>query len=98
EQVEMLGMVVEKLTIETAKQLGIDPGIGVLIVAVKPGSPAEKVGLLPGMIVQEVERQAIVNLSKFKELISEINPEKGILLLITTANGSRYIFLQKDKE
>ena len=98
EQVEMLGMVVEKLTVETAKQLGIEPGVGVLIVAVKPGSPAEKVGLLPGMIVQEVERQSIVDLSKFKELVSEINTEKGILLLITTANGSRYIFLQKDKE
>ena len=46
------------------------------------------------MIVQEVERQAIVNLSRFKELISEMDPEKGILLLIKTANGSRYIFLQ----
>ncbi len=98
EQVEMLGMVVEKLDAETAKQLGIKPGVGVLIVAVKPGSPAEKAGLLPGMIVQEVERQPVINLSKFKELIGTINLEKGILLLITTANGSRYIFLQKDKQ
>ena len=95
---EMLGMVVEKLDAETAKKLGIKPGVGVLIVAVKPGSPAEKAGLLPGMIVQEVERQSVVNLSKFKEIISAINLEKGILLLITTANGSRYIFLQKGKQ
>ncbi|MBT5795688.1 MAG: Do family serine endopeptidase [Deltaproteobacteria bacterium] len=98
EQVEMLGMVVEELTDETAKQLGIEPGIGIVIVivAVKTGSPAEKTGLLPGMIVQEVERQGIVSLSIFKELVSEMDPEKGILLLITTANGSRYIFLQAD--
>ena len=96
EQVEMLGMVVEELTEETAKQLGIEPGIGIVIVAVKTGSPAEKKGLLPGMIVQEVERQGIINLSIFKELISGMDQKKGILLLITTATGSRYIFLQKD--
>jgi hypothetical protein len=48
------------------------------------------------MIVQEVERQEIVSLSIFKELVSEMDPEKGILLLITTVNGSRYIFLQED--
>jgi len=95
-QVEMLGMVIEELTLETAKQLGIEPEIGIVIVAVKTGSPAEKKGLLPGMIVQEVERQRIFSLSIFKELVSEIDPEKGILLLITTANGSRYIFLQED--
>jgi serine protease Do len=95
-QVEMLGMVIEELTLETAKQLGIEPEIGIVIVAVKTGSPAEKTGLLPGMIVQEVERQEIVSLSIFKELVSEMDPEKGILLLITTVNGSRYIFLQED--
>jgi serine protease Do len=96
EQVEMLGMVVEELTEETATQLGIETGTGIVIVAVKPGSPAEKTGLLAGMIVQEVERQAIVNLSIFKEIVSEMDPEKGILLLIKKANGSRYIFLQAD--
>ena len=93
EQVEMLGMIVEELTEKTAKQLGIETGNGIVIVEVKPGSPAEKTGLLPGMIVQEVERHAIANLSIFKELVSEMDPEKGILLLITSAKGSRYIFL-----
>ncbi|MCH2269887.1 MAG: Do family serine endopeptidase [SAR324 cluster bacterium] len=93
EQVEMLGMIVEELTEKTAKQLGIETGSGIVIVEVKPGSPAEKTGLLPGMIVQEVERHAIANLSIFKELVSEMDPEKGILLLITSAKGSRYIFL-----
>ena len=65
-----------------------------MIVEVKTGSPAEKTGLLPGMIVQEVERHTIANLSHFKKLVRELDPQKGILLLITSANGSRYIFLQ----
>ena len=48
------------------------------------------------MVLQEVERQATTSLSIFKEVISVTDPKKGILLLITTANGSRYIFLQED--
>ena len=96
EQLELLGMTVEELTEENAKQLGIEPGIGVVISNVKSGSPAEKSGLLPGMIVQEAERQAVSNIDTFKEIINDIDQGKGILLLIRTSNGSRYIFLQEN--
>ena len=94
EQVEFLGMTVEELSEENAKQLGIEPGIGVVISNVKSGSPAEKSGLLPGMIVLEAERQAVSNLDTFKEIINGIDSGQGVLLLIRTSNGSRYIFIQ----
>ena len=87
---------IEKETEENAKQLGIEPGIGVVISNVKSGSPAEKSGLLPGMIVQEAERQAVSNIDTFKEIINDIDQGKGILLLIRTSNSSRYIFLQEN--
>ena len=96
EQVELLGMTVEELSEENAKQLGIESGIGVVISNVKSGSPAEKSGLLPGMIVQEAERQAVSNLDTFKEIINGIDSEQGVLLLIRTSNGSRYIFIQEN--
>ena len=96
EQVEVLGMTVEELTEENAKKLGVKPGVGVVISDIESGSPAEKTGLQPGMIVQEVERQAISSLKIFKEIVDNIESEKGILLLITTGNGSRYIFLHGD--
>ena len=89
-------MTVEELSEENAKQLGIEPGNGVVISNVKSGSPAEKSGLLPGMIVQEVERQAVSNLDTFKEIINGIDSEQGVLLLIRTSNGSRYIFIQEN--
>ena len=38
---------------------------GALIEYVLPGSPAEKSGLLTGMIIQEVERNAVKNLEIF---------------------------------
>ena len=96
EQVEVLGMTVEELTEENAEKIGVKPGVGVVITDVESGSSAEKTGLQPGMIVQEVERQAVSSLNIFKEIIGNIDQEKGILLLITTSNGSRYIFLHAD--
>ena len=76
--------------------LGIEPGIGVVISNVKSGSPAEKSGLLPGMIVLEAERQAVKNIDTFKEIINDIDQGKGILLLIRTSNGSSYLFLKEN--
>ena len=96
EKVEVLGMTVEELTEENAEKLGVKRGVGVVITDVESGSSAEKTGLQPGMIVQEVERQAVSSLNIFKEIIGNIDQEKGILLLITTSNGSRYIFLHAD--
>ena len=96
EQVEVLGMTVEELNKENAEKLGVKPGVGVVITDVESGSSAEKTGLQPGMIVQEVERQAVSSLNIFKEIIGNIDQEKGILLLITTSNDSRYIFLHAD--
>ncbi|MBC8258630.1 MAG: Do family serine endopeptidase [SAR324 cluster bacterium] len=93
-QVELLGMIIENLTNENAQKLGIEPGKGVVIVQVESGSPAGKAGLLPGMLIQEAERNAVSKLSDFKEIINNIDSEKGILLLIKSSNGSRFIFLQ----
>ena len=96
EKVEVLGMTVEELTEENAEKIGVKRSVGVVITVVESGSSAEKTGLQPGMIVQEVERQAVSSLNIFKEIISNIDQEKGILLLITTSNDSRYIFLHAD--
>ena len=93
---ELMGMVLEELNEENSRKFGIDLKRGVLIVKVEPGSPAAKSGLIPGMIVQEVERQTIDNLLIFKKIVNEIDTDRGILVLISTKNGSRYIFLQSD--
>ena len=63
---------------------------------IEAASPAEKNGLVPGMIVQEVERQGVDNLRVFKRIVNKIDLDQGILILISTKNGSRYIFLQSD--
>ena len=97
EQVELLGMTVEALTDGNAEKLGVKPGSGVLISKIESGSPAEKAGLRTGMIIQEVERNAVKNIEIFKKIVNEMDTAKGILLLVTTNGGSRYIFIQEEK-
>ena len=96
EKVEFLGMVVEELSEETASKFGLEFRRGIVIIDVEPGSSAEKAGLIPGMIVQEVERRAVNNLRNFKQIISEIDQKKGALILVSTSNGSRYFLLKAD--
>ena len=96
EQLEFMGMTVEALTKDKAEKLGIRPGIGVFISKIESGSPAEKSGLRTGMIIQEVERKAVKNFEIFKEIVNEMNKSKGILLLVTTSGGSRYIFIEEE--
>ena len=67
-----------------------------MISKIESESPAEKAGLRMGMIIQEVERNAVKNLEIFKQIVSEMDTAKGILLLVTTNGGSRYIFIQEE--
>ena len=96
EQLEFMGMTVEALTNDKAEKLGVSPGIGVLISKIESGSTAEKAGLRTGMIIQEVERKAVKNFEIFKEIVNEMDKAKGILLLVTTSGGSRYIFIEEE--
>ncbi len=96
EQLEFLGMTVESLTDDKAKKLGVKPGNGVLISKIIPGSPAENAGLRKNMIIQEVERKAVSNFEIFKKIVNDLDTGKGILLLVTTSGGSRYIFVEEE--
>ena len=48
------------------------------------------------MIIQEVERNPVKNIEIFKKIVNEMDTAKGILLLVTTSGGSRYIFIQQE--
>ena len=96
EKVELMGMTVEVLTDVNAEKLGVQPDIGLLISKIETGSPAEKAGMRTGMIILEIERETVNNIKIFKKIVNEMDTSKGILFLVKTSGGSRYIFIQAE--
>ncbi|MFV2068679.1 MAG: trypsin-like peptidase domain-containing protein [Pirellulales bacterium] len=92
---EDLGLEVGPLTAEAAEQIGVTEKDGVLITKVAPDSPASLAGLAPGMVITEANRNGVESLDDLRAAIKERAPGgKGVLLLVRTARGSRFVVLQ----
>lgn len=85
------GVSVQDLTLDLYHQLNIPGKIkGVVITQINEGSPAQE-KLLPGDIIQEINRKAIVNLQDFENIASKIKPDENILLLVFRKGTSLFI-------
>ena len=92
------GVRVEALTPEAAKRRNLSESArGVLITEVDPNSNAAASGLRPGMVIEEVARQPIANLSDFNAALQKLGNKKSVLLSILTTDGPRYVVV-KDEE
>jgi serine protease Do len=91
---EKLGLQVETLTSELAEQLGVKVASGVVITNVVQGSLADLAGLSNGMVITEVNRKPVKSVEEFSKAVNERTVAKGLLLLVQTSNGSRYVVLR----
>ena len=92
-----LGFAVQELTPEMAQRLGYETTqSGIVITVVKPDSPAFNGGLRAGMMIVEMNRQSINSMADFQRGARDISTEDSVLLLVSTPQGSRYLFLQAD--
>jgi len=89
-----LGLGIEQMTPEAARTLGREGSSGVLIVSVQQGSVASAAGLESGMIVEEVNRERVMNTSKFMIALSKFADERRALLLVRDGNAPRYVVLE----
>ncbi len=75
-----VGMTLEELTPEVAKELGVSVKVGgVVITQIAYGGPADLAGLNRGDIILEVDRKAIKNLDDF---YSHVNAKQTYLLRV----------------
>lgn len=92
---ERLGMRVHDITPELARQLRIRDRIGVVIIDIITGSPADEAGMQIGDIIKEVNRSPIRNLKEYESLIEKIiDVNRPILFLIKRGNQSLYISIR----
>jgi serine protease Do len=93
---EKLGIQVEDLTPQVAQQLGIKAEHGVAITDVRSGGLADLAGLANGMVITEVNRQGVKSVADFRRALDARPLDKGVLLLVQTAEGNRFVVLRGD--
>jgi serine protease Do len=93
-QLEQLGIQVENLTPELAKQLKLKDDRGVVITEVHPGSPADMAGLGTGMVITEVNRHPVRSTADLRKALGAQALERGVLLLVRSGEGSRFVVIR----
>jgi serine protease Do len=87
---QKLGLEVENLTPDLAKQLGYtSKEEGVVITKIKPGSLAAMAGLRPGFLIQAVNHKKVTTVNEFNDAMSQPD-NKRLLLLVRQGNMTRF--------
>lgn len=89
-----LGLTVQTIDADIARQYNLAEGKGVRISEVESGSPAERAGIQPNMVVYSVNRKEVNSVAEFNEALKETEESKRALLLIRTGRFSQYVLLQ----
>ena len=88
------GLTVQTIDEDNAKQYSTKEGVGVVVIEVKPGSPAAGVGIRAGMVILEVNRQEIADVGEFNEALKKYEEEQKAILLVDTGKYAQYVVLQ----
>jgi len=92
-----LGMSVQEITPEVARQLQLKEPGGVIVSRVEPGGPAEEAGVQQGDIIREVNGRVIRTLSDYQSAIAKIKKDEVVRLLIKRGERSLYLAFRSNK-
>ncbi|MCL2669682.1 MAG: DegQ family serine endoprotease [Syntrophaceae bacterium] len=84
-----IGLTVQTMTPQLARQFGVKPDDGVVVTSVVPNSPAAEAGLRVGDLIREVDRQAVKNTGDFQQRLAQA--KDTVLLLIQRSDGALFV-------
>jgi serine protease Do len=93
-----LGLQVAALDAAAARALGMREAQGVVITDVERGSPADRAGLTASMAITQVGRTPIRSVADFQAAMKDVSLEEGVLLLVRTDAGSRFVVIRQSEE
>lgn len=94
ESLAELGLRVEPLTPERARQYGLEGTKGVIITAVENGSPAAMAHLQAGDLIVEADRRLVTSVAELQNAIVQAKQNGQVLLLIKRRGGSLFVVLR----
>ncbi|MBN2130036.1 MAG: DegQ family serine endoprotease [Sedimentisphaerales bacterium] len=90
-----LGMTVQTLTPEMARQAGFDEDEkGVIVTQVEPGSLAARVGIRSGDLIVAVGTTRINDLTDFREAMKEEDVKRGVRMQVKREGIQRFVFMK----
>ncbi|MFK5947737.1 MAG: DegQ family serine endoprotease [Methylococcales bacterium] len=88
-----IGMSVQTLTPELAKQFNVKSATGVIVTRVEQGSIAAMAGIKPGTIILQANQKIVKDAAEFKRIIKDSDESKSVVLLILKGNFQHYVVL-----
>jgi serine protease Do len=85
-----LGIEVQNLTPEIAKELGVKRDAGIVVTQVEPGSPAAEAGIQTGDVIKQVNRKPVKNVEDFVQKVERATDKDNLLLLIQRGQNSLF--------
>jgi len=92
---EQFGLVIDDITPEIARYLGIPAKTGIIVIRVQSGSPADEVGIQPQDIILQVNKVKISSVKQYLREISKQTNKGGIMLLIKRGQATFFVALRK---
>ena len=92
-----LGMIVDEITPQMARQYNLPVDIGIIITQVEEDSAAEEAGLKRGDIILEIDQYPVQNLNEYRDKISKYKKDDTILFLIKRQDSTIYLTLKVSK-
>jgi len=91
---DRLGIQAKSLTADRARELGVKADNGVEITEVRPASVADQAGLAKGMVIVEANRKPVKSTEDLRNALQQQSLDKGLLLLVQSAQGSRFVVIR----
>jgi len=89
-----LGMTVEEISPELARNFGLSETSGLIVVQVEEGSPAAESGIKPGDIILELDQVSMKDLAQFEKKIATYKAGDTILVLLKRRGATLYLALK----
>ncbi len=89
-----MGLTLQDLTQDLAKQFNYAEDQGVLIADVEPDSPAEMAGLKSGQLIEEINKNRVHNLKQMKQVLDKSKKGDQVLLRVRAGEHSQYVVLR----
>jgi len=90
---EGIGVTVQILTAEKAREIGVDENLkGVVVQSVKPGGAASRAGIQVNDVIMEIDNQTITSVAEFNKAVNAL--KKGDTAIVVVQRGDRSVILE----